>query len=226
MKKFLGRVAGWGLTQSGGKPSPQLKIVELPSILRSKCLEDSDIGFRPQITSDKFCAGLLNSNVSVCQGKFFFSQEEWHCNENEKNKKTKLFSGDSGGGLAFPSQENGREVWYLRGIVSTGASKQDSCDSDKYSTFTNILYYEPLITTYEPRYRPRWTHNSILFTFIIININDIFVFFFQIIQSKLGIKEIWFARKIFQRISFNYFVVLGKIQLNFSELHWYCRWEQ
>lgn len=125
-----GRVAGWGLTSSGGQASENLKIVELPAIDRQKCLSDSDPGFRPQITPDKFCAGYLNSNVGVCQG-------------------------DSGGGLVFPTQERNRTVYYLRGIVSTGANKQDSCDGDKYSTFTNILYYEDLLQKTDARYRPR-----------------------------------------------------------------------
>lgn len=64
-------------------------------------------------------------------------------------------TGDSGGGLVFPSTENGRTKYYIRGIVSTGANKQDSCDSDKYTTFTNVAYYDNLISTYESRYRPR-----------------------------------------------------------------------
>lgn len=124
-----GRVAGWGLTSSGGRPSDVLKIVEIPVIDRKQCINDSPVGFRPQITPDKFCAGLLNSGVSVCQG-------------------------DSGGGLVFPQQERNRLVYYLRGVVSTGANKENSCDSDKYTTFTNILYYEKMISTYEARYRP------------------------------------------------------------------------
>lgn len=65
------------------------------------------------------------------------------------------FIGDSGGGLVFPSNENGRKKWYIRGIVSTGANKLDSCDSDKYATFTNVAYYESLVATYDTRYRPR-----------------------------------------------------------------------
>jgi len=127
---WQGRVAGWGSTRTGGPPSPQLKIVELPVVDRAKCLTDSAIAFRPFITPDKFCAGHLNSDVSVCRG-------------------------DSGGGLVFPQKVNGRDVFYLRGIVSTGENKQDSCDSNKYTTFTNILYYDNLISTYEVRYRPR-----------------------------------------------------------------------
>lgn len=126
---WKGRVAGWGLTSSGGKPSEVLKIVEIPVIERAKCISDSSPGFRPQITPDKFCAGLLNSAVSVCQG-------------------------DSGGGLVFPQQERNRTVFYIRGVVSTGANKDNSCDSDKYTTFTNILHYEKLISTYATRYQP------------------------------------------------------------------------
>lgn len=65
---WRGRVAGWGKTATGGAPSEFLKMVELPAIDRKQCIDESDIGFRPQITPDKFCAGHLNSNVSVCQG--------------------------------------------------------------------------------------------------------------------------------------------------------------
>lgn len=68
---FLGRIAGWGKAMSGGSPSEILKIVELPTIDRAQCIAESDIEFRPFITPDKFCAGLLNSNVSICQGQFF-----------------------------------------------------------------------------------------------------------------------------------------------------------
>lgn len=65
----IGRVAGWGKTASGGAPSEVLKKVELPVVDKAQCIAESDIGFRPNITPDKFCAGLLNSNVSVCQGQ-------------------------------------------------------------------------------------------------------------------------------------------------------------
>lgn len=64
------------------------------------------------------------------------------------------FPGDSGGGLVFNKTENDRVKWYLRGIVSVGANKLDSCDSNKYSTFTNVAYHDKLIEAYEPLYRP------------------------------------------------------------------------
>lgn len=66
---FKGRLAGWGLTTSGGSPSEILKFVELPVIGRSQCISESDIRYRPYITADKFCAGYLDSNVSACQGE-------------------------------------------------------------------------------------------------------------------------------------------------------------
>lgn len=115
-----GTVAGWGLTKSGGQPSPFLKIIEMPVVDKKVCINDSDPGFRSFITPDKFCAGSKNLNVGVCQG-------------------------DSGGGLAFPLTLNGRQKFYIRGIVSTGASLSDSCDSNKYTTFTNVNYFEPFI---------------------------------------------------------------------------------
>lgn len=65
------------------------------------------------------------------------------------------FAGDSGGGLVFNKTEDGRVKWYLRGIVSVGANKLDSCDSDKYTTFTNVAYYDKLFESYEPMYRPQ-----------------------------------------------------------------------
>lgn len=66
---WKGRVAGWGRTSSGGQPSDILKIVELPTVDRAQCLAETDIEFHSQVTPDKFCAGYLNQNISVCQGK-------------------------------------------------------------------------------------------------------------------------------------------------------------
>lgn len=53
---------------SGGSPSEILKLVELPVIDKAQCISESDIGYRPFITPDKFCAGYLDSNASACQG--------------------------------------------------------------------------------------------------------------------------------------------------------------
>lgn len=131
-----------------------LKTVGLPAVPREQCIAESDILFRPSITPDKFCAGYLNQNIGICQGDFasFAPRKRfsyWILN---------IFSGDSGGGLVIPSIQNGDVAWYIRGIAGVGARKfeTNSCDTDKYSAFTNILYYDDFITINDKRYRPRW----------------------------------------------------------------------
>lgn len=126
-----GRVAGWGLVQSSGKPSDTLKQVDLPVIQRHQCLQSLDSNFRAFFTSDKFCAGHL-TGVGVCQG-------------------------DSGGGLVFPKVINDRKVYYLRGIVSAGQNKGGSCDEDKYTLFTNTAHFWDLIEFHEIANRPSGT---------------------------------------------------------------------
>lgn len=121
---YRGQVAGWGLTTSGGRVSDAVKILENPVVDRSLCKKHSPDSFIPIITADKFCAGFLNANLSVCEG-------------------------DSGGGLVFPEQERNRTVYYLRGIVSAGPKKENSCDSNQLTTFTNLLYYENLVSKYD-----------------------------------------------------------------------------
>lgn len=125
---WIGRVAGWGLEESSGQPSPVLKLIELPAVSRSECTAKSSKEFIPFITSDKFCAGYL-TGLSVCQG-------------------------DSGGGLVFPKTVGEKTTYYIRGIVSTGANKANSCDNDKYTTFTNIAYFLHFIANVEIPNRP------------------------------------------------------------------------
>lgn len=125
---MTGYVAGWGLEQSSGAPSPVLKKIDLPTVDRDECVQKSAHDFRNFITSDKFCAGYL-TGVSVCQG-------------------------DSGGGLVFPKTVGQKTTYYLRGIVSTGGNKQGSCDNDKYTTFTNTAYYQDLIEENDLKFKP------------------------------------------------------------------------
>lgn len=125
---WVGRVAGWGLTESHGRPSPDLKMIELPVVSREQCVQAVGPAFAPFVTPDKFCAGHV-SGVSVCQG-------------------------DSGGGLAFSKMVNGRTIFYLRGIVSTGPNKGSSCDNDKYATFVNTAHFSDFIFRHEFENRP------------------------------------------------------------------------
>lgn len=71
-RSIAGRVAGWGSTKSGKAIDAHLNVIELPAVTREKCLNESDIHSRSQITSDKFCAGYLNSSIGVCEGNFKF----------------------------------------------------------------------------------------------------------------------------------------------------------
>ncbi|XP_047039337.1 modular serine protease-like [Helicoverpa zea] len=115
----MGKVAGWGLTAANGTASPILKVVELPYVDISICINASPVNFREYITSDKICAGYGNG--------------------------TALCRGDSGGGLAFPERERGNDRYYLRGIVSTAASNDDACNAHTLTTFTQIIKHEHFI---------------------------------------------------------------------------------
>lgn len=108
------QVAGWGLTSENGNPSEELKGITLPSIPRYLCRENFPVDFRPYLTPGKFCAGYQNGS-SVCQG-------------------------DSGGGLCFPrALDQNTTVYFLRGIVSVGPTREGSCDSEQYTVFTSVL---------------------------------------------------------------------------------------
>lgn len=124
-----GKVAGWGLTQSGGQTSPVLRAIEMPTIGREDCIANSPESFRNFITFDKFCAGYLNG-VSVCEG-------------------------DSGGGMVFPETVGRKTVYYLRGLVSVGVRLQNSCDNYRYATFTNVNKYTELMRQHFYVYQPK-----------------------------------------------------------------------
>ncbi|XP_037049476.1 serine protease snake-like isoform X2 [Bradysia coprophila] len=105
-----------------GETSNVLQEATLPVVAPLKCLRSNRDLFGRFITETNFCAGNLNG-TSVC-------------------------SGDSGGSMTF--QENG--TFYIRGIVSVGASKLDRitnqivCDTSQYAVFTDVAQYLPWIT--------------------------------------------------------------------------------
>lgn len=115
-----GAVSGWGSTEAA-KRSETLKTMHLPTIDKNECITAAGNGFRDFITMDTFCAGYSNMNISTCQG-------------------------DNGGGLVIPEMMNGSKRYFLRGIVTVGPSFMASCDTSKYSTFTNVLYHHKFIS--------------------------------------------------------------------------------
>uniref|UniRef100_U5EPN9 Putative modular serine protease n=1 Tax=Corethrella appendiculata TaxID=1370023 RepID=U5EPN9_9DIPT len=126
--KSIGKVAGWGLTQSDGQLSSTLRVVELPTTDYFTCREKSPVSYRPFLTGDKFCAGYPDLGISVCQG-------------------------DSGGGFALNKTINDETMYYLYGIVSSAPrSASGSCDNNKYVAFTEVQNYIPMILDAENRY--------------------------------------------------------------------------
>lgn len=116
----IGIVAGWGFTSLLGKPSKTLKKIEMPVVDFDQCKNEAG-NFRPFVTPDKYCSGYLNG-TGVCRG-------------------------DSGGGMAFSSQqENGQEVFYIKGIVSNGKylAGVSACDHF-YTLFTDVSQFIPFI---------------------------------------------------------------------------------
>ncbi|XP_052121866.1 uncharacterized protein LOC113217967 [Frankliniella occidentalis] len=107
-----GTVVGFGYTADVA--SDELRFAKLPFIRGEEC--------RKQVTDklaifshlpDKFCVGFVNS--------------------------TSVAPGDSGGGMAFPSDDR---IWYLRGVVSVGSSLETTV-----SYFTNVTAFVPWISS-------------------------------------------------------------------------------
>ncbi|XP_014614328.1 PREDICTED: coagulation factor X isoform 1-like [Polistes canadensis] len=111
-----GIVAGFGFTASGST-SPLLQLTTLPYVSDIQCKDiNNSVIYEQYITNDKFCAGYTNG-TSVCDG-------------------------DSGGGILLKT----RELWFLRGIVSSGISVNlgggtSICDSHSYSLYIRISSY-------------------------------------------------------------------------------------
>ncbi|XP_034232819.1 uncharacterized protein LOC117640424 [Thrips palmi] len=103
-----GTVVGFG--DNALAASETLRFARLPFLRREDCQKlviDKLAIFN--LLPDKYCVGFLN-NTSVAPG-------------------------DSGGGMAFPSEDR---AWFLRGIVSVGSSTETT-----YSFFTNVTAFVP-----------------------------------------------------------------------------------
>ncbi|CAO1311525.1 unnamed protein product [Diamesa tonsa] len=116
--KKLGLLASFGLTEHG-KPSKELRKIELPYIKYSDCKETAPSDYKPFLVGDKFCAGFTDGRGYLCQG-------------------------DSGGGLVFIDDET--QKYHLLGVASnTRYVDQDKSDPHFYSLFTIIYDYLDII---------------------------------------------------------------------------------
>ncbi|XP_066991924.2 CLIP domain-containing serine protease B4 isoform X2 [Anabrus simplex] len=111
-----GEVPGFGLTEEDIFSDVLLKV-RLPLVSVDKCEGTLPSRFATYLSLRKFCAGFQNG-TGVCNG-------------------------DSGGGLVFQSEED--DLWYLRGIVSSGVRRKRSeiCSKEHYSLFTDVYQFIP-----------------------------------------------------------------------------------
>lgn len=114
-----GLIGYWEKERTPDNTKSLLKIAELSVITREKCKNGTTQGNPQFITRDKFCAERLSPDVARC-------------------------STDSGNGLVFPIEINGRIKYFLRGVASFSTST-GTCDPDLYSTFINVDYMNTVI---------------------------------------------------------------------------------
>ncbi|KAG6460437.1 hypothetical protein O3G_MSEX011964, partial [Manduca sexta] len=117
---IMGKIGTWNLNRKTLELSKTLKVVENPYIDAATCISESPASFRPYITADKICIGYVNG-TGPCRG-------------------------DGGAGVAFPSQEQGVQRYYLRGVISTAPTGDDgNLCSDGFVTATAIGHQEHFI---------------------------------------------------------------------------------
>jgi hypothetical protein len=106
-------VAGWGISETGIS-SDELRFVSLPYVDPITCFDSLPREMQKFVTHDKYCAGFLNRNTSVCPG-------------------------DSGGGQVF--YHAGTKKYILRGVVSYAFKpfgNSDICYAQHYVAFTMV----------------------------------------------------------------------------------------
>ncbi|XP_030034009.2 modular serine protease [Manduca sexta] len=117
---IMGKIGTWNVSRETLKLSKTLKVVENPYIDAATCISESPASFRNSITADKICIGYVNG--------------------------TGLCRGDGGAGVAFPSQEQGVQRYYLRGVISTAHTSDDgNLCADGFVTATAIGHHEHFI---------------------------------------------------------------------------------
>lgn len=110
----IGVVAGWGLN-SDGVNSEILKKININKANFQKCRSEArKQHFEEFVRDDKLCGGY-----------------------GEKSNKAGPCTGDSGSSWAFEKDD----IYYLYGIVSNAMRKDNTCDLEFYTLFTNVIYY-------------------------------------------------------------------------------------
>ncbi|KRT85509.1 Trypsin [Oryctes borbonicus] len=108
-----GIVTGWGFVEQNGPRSEVLRKVDVAFWTRRTCYNQLPAFFRDAFfTTDKFCAGYINSSKGICIG-------------------------DAGAGLVFELDNR----YFLGGIAATMMASEEGCESNHYSLYTKISSY-------------------------------------------------------------------------------------
>ncbi|XP_059044878.1 chymotrypsin-like elastase family member 2A [Achroia grisella] len=127
---IYGAVVGWGFDHTD-KLSTELRQTMLPMISEANCIKSNPSFFGRLLTEQKFCAGYRNG-TSACNG-------------------------DSGGGFMVfvpdiigDKSANATGSWFVRGIVSFAASRNDAsiCDNTQYTIFIDVDKYSEWIKSH------------------------------------------------------------------------------
>lgn len=116
-----GRIVGWGRSEAKGGPTNEPNLVDMPIVSQKEC-RASHIAFHYFTSERTFCAGFRN-NSGPCNG-------------------------DSGSGMILRMKDNGKERWYLRGVVSQSLKKNFRCDLDEFFIFTDVPQFGPWLKSF------------------------------------------------------------------------------
>lgn len=132
-----GHMGVWSQQVSATEASPNFKVGELLVTAREECKNDSTEKQNDFFTSEKFCAKKLSPEGASCRT-------------------------NSGNGLVFPVQNNGKIEYFLRG-VATKSTANITCASNNYVSFTNVAYFMSDIIETIAKYHPNETFPNTVF---------------------------------------------------------------
>lgn len=118
----------WDHDEALSKSSLTLKIIELSVIMQEECQNNSPEELLNILTNDKFCAKRLSPDSGVCEG-------------------------NSGNGLVFPIEINGKIKYFLRG-VAVESPWIVNCDLKSYLTFESVPHFSSGIWNLNAKYKP------------------------------------------------------------------------
>lgn len=130
-----------------------MRDTEVRLVSKEICTKVDEL--KPLVTDRTFCASKLTRFCSGIKIQRTI-RTLYFCNTKILHNKKKTFSGgrsgsgsgpcsgDSGGGLFIPIDDEKRDQWYLRGIISSSLRdpfSKSQCDTSNYAVYTDIAKY-------------------------------------------------------------------------------------